>query len=624
MRPLWLPEEDEMRLLPGSMRGRNSTRPAGRDRTRVAPLLAALLLSLLALAAIGLAGSAPASAAGKTKAPVAASTASPTPEPTEAPSPTATPFTQGRHVYDYGDVLSTRSASTAEALAAHIEAAGGGRVVVYTVPQSGDVPSTLATDWAVDGLLLTTEGSFGDETLGSTLSGRLTSEQKKFLDSYSSPSMATSESWLLSTLARVDALVSGTHVFDGTGLLDANGKQQAEAAAKDLGSKIGGTVYIDIALGGDNPKHTAFFNGASMTSHLGKSLVIALGVSGTEIGGYIYADSALWGTYTTNSPWSSDSIDSQQAAGGDVQAAILSDIKAVQKPPLISSDAIPWIIFVVVVVIFSITAPFLWGPWLIGKLAGATGPIKGGLPGDAVIESIADTGVTVTMPSVGPDAPDYKLGLQVTPSYGSSAPYHVDTKVLVPRIYIPMIVPGAQIGVLIDPKDPQKVSVDFSRIGGSAAAVGAGGAGGSGAGGSGAGGMDFSFDANGQPSAGSVSSLIGAVRSGALPTIKGSAAQLLATGTHGTAVITTCQPMGKTVRDMNPAAEASHLNDPMWLFTLEVSLAGQNPFPAVFGHRVPVDKVALIAPGVKLAVAVDESNKNQDVAIDWDKSPLAN
>jgi hypothetical protein len=37
---------------------------------------------------------------------------------------------------------------------------------------------------------------------------------------------------------------------------------------------------------------------------------------------------------------------------------------------------------------------------------------------------------------------------------------------------------------------------------------------------------------------------------------------------------------------------------------------------------VPVDKVALVAPGVKLAVAVDEADKSQDVAIDWDKSPI--
>jgi hypothetical protein len=61
----------------------------------------------------------------------------------------------------------------------------------------------------------------------------------------------------------------------------------------------------------------------------------------------------------------------------------------------------------------------------------------------------------------------------------------------------------------------------------------------------------------------------------------------------------------------------------LWIFTLEVSLAGQDPFPAVFGHRVPLDKLASVVPGAKLAVAVDQANKNHDVAIDWDRSPIA-
>jgi hypothetical protein len=42
----------------------------------------------------------------------------------------------------------------------------------------------------------------------------------------------------------------------------------------------------------------------------------------------------------------------------------------------------------------------------------------------------------------------------------------------------------------------------------------------------------------------------------------------------------------------------------------------------MFGHRVPAAKVSDLAPGVKLAVAVDESDKNEEVAIDWDKSPI--
>jgi hypothetical protein len=279
----------------------------------------------------------------------------------------------------------------------------------------------------------------------------------------------------------------------------------------------------------------------------------------------------------------------------------------------IPGEMVPWlifgiVIFVVVIVVFSITAPFLWGPRLIRKLSGTTGPIKNGVPCDAIIESIADTGVTVTMRGVGAYAPDYRFVLLVTP-VGGGAPYRVQMKALVPRLFIPVVVPGAHVGVLIDPTDPTKISIDFSRMGGTSAAGWAA--------------SPAAGASNGQPAAGDVSALIGAVQDWTAPTIPGSADHILATGTHGTAVITTAQPMGKTVRDVNPAADPSSLEDPMWLFTVEVSLAGEQPFPAVFGHRVPPAKVASVGPGVKLAVAVDPSYKNQAVAIDWDKSPMS-
>ena len=61
----------------------------------------------------------------------------------------------------------------------------------------------------------------------------------------------------------------------------------------------------------------------------------------------------------------------------------------------------------------------------------------------------------------------------------------------------------------------------------------------------------------------------------------------------------------------------------MWLFTVDVSVAGENPFPAVFGHRVPLAKMAGIAPGVRLAIAVNMANRSNEVAIDWERSPLA-
>ena len=273
----------------------------------------------------------------------------------------------------------------------------------------------------------------------------------------------------------------------------------------------------------------------------------------------------------------------------------------------IPGDMVPWLIFgilifVVVIVVFSITAPFLWGPRLIRKLSGTTGPIRNGVPSDAIIESIADTGVTVTMRGVGAYAPDYRFVLQVTP-VGGGAPYRVETKALVPRLYMATVVPGARVGVLIDPTNPMKLWIDFSRMGGASAA-------------------GWSAGRPAGPAAGDVPAPIGTVRGGTLPTIKGGDDHILATGTHGTAVITMAQPTGKTIRDIDPAADPSRLNDPMWLFTVEVSLAGEKPFPAFFGHRVPLAKLASVAPGVKLAVAVDQSDSSQAVAIDWDKSPI--
>jgi len=250
------------------------------------------------------------------------------------------------------------------------------------------------------------------------------------------------------------------------------------------------------------------------------------------------------------------------------------------------------------------------------KMTGTTGPIKNGVPSDALIESIADTGTTVSTPSTGPDAPVYRLGLQVTPIGGAGAPYQVEIKAVIPRLYIPMVLPGARIGVLIDPTDSTKVSADFSRMGAMAGPSMAA------ATPPPPGGFSMDFDASGAPAAGEVAALAGGVRSGSVNTIRGSADQLLATGTHGTATITTAMPLGQTVGDINPAADPARLNDPIWLFTVECELAGQAPFPAVFGHRVPVAKLAYVAPGVKLAVAVNEANKNQEVAIDWDKSPI--
>jgi hypothetical protein len=257
--------------------------------------------------------------------------------------------------------------------------------------------------------------------------------------------------------------------------------------------------------------------------------------------------------------------------------------------------------------------------FLVRKISGTSAPVKNGVQSDALIESIADTGMTISSPSAGPEAPVYKLGLQVTP-VGGGAPYSVEIKEAIPRLFIPMVLPGARLGVLIDPADPNHVSADFSRM--PAAAGQAAAPAGVTMTPAGPGGFGMNFDAGGNPNMADVSAVATGLRSGQVNTIKGSADELLATGTHGTAVITTAMPLGKTVKDINPNADPSRLNDPVWLFTVEATVPGEAPFPAVFGHRVPIAKLGFVAPGVKLAVSVNMANKNQEMAIDWEKSPI--
>lgn len=255
------------------------------------------------------------------------------PIPAAGAAPTMSPYVVGRHVYDYGGSMSPKAIATAEKFASSIESAGGGRVVVYTddLLKLPDV-ETLATSWHVDGLLLTGWDDMGTATVGATLKTKLSAGAAELVRDSSAP-LAGMESWVTSTLARTFGLMTGTHVFDGTGVLDASGLAHAETAAQALASKIGAPVYVDIALNSDaNPHGTAFFNNWAPSTAMGKSLVIALAVDGAQIGGYIDADSELWDSYETHAPWAYDSLSNEAAPNGDVQTELLRAIDGVQPP----------------------------------------------------------------------------------------------------------------------------------------------------------------------------------------------------------------------------------------------------------------------------------------------------
>ena len=195
-------------------------------RPRLWPLLAAVALGLLGCLSAGVAA----------------------PNPVRAADSTLAPFTPGRHVYDYGGLMSPRAKTIAEKLATEIEADGGGRVVVYTADLMA-LPdeTTLAKEWKVDGLLLTGWDDIGSATLGATLEAKLPAPEATFTEE-STTGPATMESWVTTTLARTEGWLSGKHVFDGAGSLDAGGLAQAESIAAALGTRIGATVHVDLAM----------------------------------------------------------------------------------------------------------------------------------------------------------------------------------------------------------------------------------------------------------------------------------------------------------------------------------------------------------------------------------------
>ena len=302
------------------------TRGTRQGRTAPAPLLAALAVSAFGFLALGLAGARPAA----------------------AEDATMSPFTQGRHVYDYGQVLTATAATRAESLAGHIEDQGGGRIVIYTAADPSELPASgnLATAWHVKGLLLTAaaDGS-GTLTMGTTLRDQLNNDMSTLIQDLATPIGQSVESWIMTTLVRVDAFMSGRHVFDAPGVLDAGNLQKAESAASDLSIKIGTPVYIDIGVAGTNPAVSAATNARFISGRYRDVLVIALAVSDGRIAGQIESTGDAEGQYGTGTPWVGDTLSTESAANGNVGAAILTAINAIrvnQPSPVLDFLGSPW------------------------------------------------------------------------------------------------------------------------------------------------------------------------------------------------------------------------------------------------------------------------------------------
>jgi hypothetical protein len=223
-----------------------------------------------------------------------------------------------------------------------------------------------------------------------------------------------------------------------------------------------------------------------------------------------------------------------------------------------------------------------------------------GLPGQATVMSMQETGITITSGSTGPEAATIRFGLQV--QLPGRDPYMAEVTQSVPRMLLGAVLPGSVVAVTADPSDPNNVYIDWS-VAPRPAGMSAPG-----------------MPANVPGVAGAPMGVPGGVAAGApMPTITGqsSAAELLASGTPGWATVTMFQPLGTPrtlgVTPSNPA----YIDDPVYMFVLQVTLDGQQPFQAQVGHRVPKHIEPTLQQGMTLKVAVDTSNPTQEVAIDW-------
>jgi hypothetical protein len=99
------------------------------------------------------------------------------------------------------------------------------------------------------------------------------------------------------------------------------------------------------------------------------------------------------------------------------------------------------------------TAVILWftlGP-LLRNMNQRSQILKSGTPAQAVITTLADTGMLVN------NQPQVRIGLQVTPPNG--APYPAEVTMVVSQLLIPRVQPGMMVPVMIDPQDPGKVAI---------------------------------------------------------------------------------------------------------------------------------------------------------------------
>jgi len=115
------------------------------------------------------------------------------------------------------------------------------------------------------------------------------------------------------------------------------------------------------------------------------------------------------------------------------------------------------------VVLFFALMFFIFYKLLFQQMILASRLKKEGIPGKAVIKEVHDTGVTVN------NSPQIKLILEVKNTFGQV--YTTTVRTLISRLQPQLYEPGMTVPVLIDPKDENKVVIDYSGGGSQAKAA---------------------------------------------------------------------------------------------------------------------------------------------------------
>ncbi|MDP9862076.1 MULTISPECIES: hypothetical protein [Streptosporangium] len=92
----------------------------------------------------------------------------------------------------------------------------------------------------------------------------------------------------------------------------------------------------------------------------------------------------------------------------------------------------------------------------IGVLTGEDGLLTGGLPAEADILAMADTGMTVN------DSPVAQFRLEVRT--GTAEPYVVDHRQTLPGLPAGAVLPGRRVPVRVDPADARRLAIDWAAL----------------------------------------------------------------------------------------------------------------------------------------------------------------